>query len=399
MRLSQNSRYLSLIVLLALFIGNCKGNNNSTGVRSELIDGIQHVYNTGEPLKGRMSLEVTEVLRIDPDEINLDNTPLFQIAVKDDSGNLYLADVQNVRVYKFDSHGKLLAQFLAKGQGPGEFPRFGDLQIAGNQAWIIGNWPLKITKFTLDGRFVNEWTFPSFRNFYLQTQVITEDKFLTVSYQEGTEGQDRIRVSALINSNEEFLTLYYEDKDVGILRIRTGEREGPAIASTNPLVAADIHHAYDHHSGVVYVCNNREYKIQSKNHDGTTRMIIHKDHKSIILDEDKKESILQLIAPQLPMEARPQAKEQLPDTLNAIWGMSVLPNGHLAVKRITGVDSVEVDVFDGEGCLLYTILPSAEIPNLRNVTIYEKTIGVISESEDKTIYVEYKVKNIRGMFD
>jgi hypothetical protein len=128
-------------------------------------------------------------------------------------------------------------------------------------------------------------------------------------------------------------------------------------------------------------------------------MIIHKDHKSIILDEDKKESILQLIAPQLPMEARPQAKEQLPDTLNAIWGMSVLPNGHLAVKRITGVDSVEVDVFDGEGRLLYTILPSAEIPNLRNVTIYEKTIGVISESEDKTIYVEYKVKNIRGMFD
>jgi hypothetical protein len=399
MRLSQNSRYLSLLVLLALFMGNCRGDHNGSRVRSELIDGIQHVYNTGEPLKGRVSLEVTEVLRIDPDEINLDNPPLFQTGVKDDTGNLYLADIQNIRVYKFDFNGKLLAQFLAQGQGPGEFPRFGDLQIAGNHAWIIGNWPLKIAKFTLDGQFINEWMFPSFRNFYLQTQVITEDKFLTVSYQEGTEGQDRRRVSALINSDEEFLTLYYEDKNTGIFRIRTGEREGPAIASTNPLVAADIHHAYDHHSGVVYVCNNREYKIQSKNPDGTTRMVIHKDHQNVILDEDKKESILQLIAPQLPMEARRQAKEQLPDTLNAIWGMSILPNGHLAVKRITGVDSVEVDVFDGEGRLLYTILPSAEIPNLRNVTIYEKTIGVISESEDKTIYVEYKVKNIRGMFD
>jgi hypothetical protein len=194
-------------MLIALFISNCKGSDNGFHIRSELIDGIQHVYNTGEPLKGRIPLEVTEVLRIDPDEISQENPPLFQIAVKDNSGNLYLADIQNVRVFKLDADGKLVAQFLSKGQGPGEFTTFGDLQIVDNHAWVIGNWPMKIAKFTLDGQFINEWKFPSFRNFYLQTQVITEGRFLTVSYREGTEGQDRIRVSALINSKEEFLTL------------------------------------------------------------------------------------------------------------------------------------------------------------------------------------------------
>jgi hypothetical protein len=88
----------------------------------------------------------------------------------------------------------------------------------------------------------------------------------------------------------------------------------------------------------------------------------------------------------------------LPDTLNAIWGLSVLPNGHLAVTRFTGLDSVEIDLFDGKGRLLWTILPSEEMPDLQNVAIHEKTLGVIFERDDKNVYVEYDVKNIKEMF-
>lgn len=388
-----------LIIIIAMFNVNCERSERSPSVKTELIDGIQHVYNAVKPVKGEISLDVAEVLRIDPFEIDKDNPPLFQMAVKDDTGNLYLADRRNVKVYKLDSRGKLITQFLRKGQGPGEFPRFGDLQITHNHIWVIGDWPMKIAKFTLDGQYINEWKFRTFRNFYLRTQVISEDRFLTVSYRERVENQGRIRVSTLINSSEEFITQYYEDKNAGIFRIRTEEREGPAIASISPLVAADIHHAYDHNLGVIYVCNNREYKIQSKNTDGTTRMVIHKAHKKIILDEDKKESILQLIAPRIPMEAKQQATEQLPDTLNAILGIAVLPDGHLAVKRITGLESVEIDVFDRNGHFIYTILPSAEITDLRNVIIFENTIGIITELEKKDIFVEYRVKNMKGIFD
>lgn len=85
--------------------------------------------------------------------------------------------------------------------------------------------------------------------------------------------------------------------------------------------------------------------------------------------------------------------------MNAIWGMSVLPNGTLAVKRITGLDSVEIDLFDAKGRLVATVLPSAEIPDLRNVMIFGRTVGVISERDDKIVYVEYRIKNIGGLFD
>jgi hypothetical protein len=252
----------------------------------------------------------------------------------------------------------------------------------------------------LDGQFVNEWMFRRFRNFYLRTRIIGEDGFLTVSYRDAGESpEDRIRVSTLMNSGEEFLTQYYEDRNAGIFRIRTGVEEGPAIASTNPLIAADIHHAYDHDSGTVYVCNNREYEIQAKNPDGTTRMVIHKAHKKIALDDQAKENILQMIAPRIPQEAKLSAKEQLPPTLNAIWGVTVLPGGHLAVKRITCLESVEIDVFDKDGRLLSTILPSAEIPDLRDVIMFKSTIEVILEREDGNIYVKYMVKNLKGILE
>ena len=386
-----------VLFMAALLIVSCRKNGGDSSFRVESIEGIRHVFNNGEPAKGKISLEVEEILRIDASEIDPANPPLFQAAVKDENGNLYLADTQNVRVCRFDSAGRLVAQFLRKGQGPGEFPRFGDIQVVGDRIWVIGNWPLKVAQFTPEGGLINEWTFPSFRNFYLRTQVIAEDEFLTVSYRGGTNGQDSIRVSALINSKEEFLRQYYEAENAGILRIRTGQREGPAIASTNPLVAADIHHAYDRESKTVFVCNNREYEITAKKLDGTARMVIHKAHRKIELDQSAKDQILQMIAPRIPPEARPPALEQLPAELHAIWSLAVLPGGHLAVTRITGLDSVEIDLFDREGRLLYTILPSPEIPDLRNVTIFKNTVGVIFDEETRTIYGEYRMKNLEGI--
>ncbi|MGB7295751.1 MAG: hypothetical protein WBC70_09200 [Candidatus Aminicenantales bacterium] len=393
-------RIKSVFLIIALMLMfNCKKGEDEALFKTELIDGIQHVYNMGKPIKGEISLEVSEILRIDPFDIDRENPPFFETAVKDEMGNLYLADNQNVRVYKFDSGGKPVARFLRKGQGPGEFPMFGDLQVADDHVWVIGTWPLKIAKFTRDGEFINEWMFRTFRNFYLQTKVIEEDRFLTVSYRDMGEEEKRVRVSTLMNPSEEFLNEFYEDGNAGILRIRTGLEEGPAIASTNPLIAADIHHAYDRDSGTVYACNNREYEIQAKNPDGTTRMVIHKAHEEIVLDEATKDSILRLIAPRIPPEAKPSVKEQLPPTLNAIWGMAVIPSGHLAVRRITGLESVEIDLFDREGRLLYTVLPSTEIPDLRDVIMFENTVGVISELEEKNIYVEYRVRNLKEIFD
>jgi hypothetical protein len=386
------------ILIPAMIMIGCKKKDAATS-RSEIIEGIRHVYNTGVPARGKTALEVAEVLRISPQAADQASPPLFQAAAKDGLGNIYLADNQNAIVYKFDSAGKSVARFPRKGQGPGEFPAFGDIQIVEDHLWIIGAWPLKIAKLTLDGQFVNEWNFRTFRNFYLRTLVVGEDRFLTVSYRDAPEGKERVRVSALVNSSEEFLTQYYADPGAGIFRIKTAQQEGPAIASTNPLVAADIHHACDRETLRVFVCNNRNYEISVKNADGTTHLVIHNVHQKINLDEAAKERVLGLIAPRIRQEAIKPAGEQLPGVLNAIWGIAALRRGGLAVKRITGIESVEIDLFDQDGRLLYTILPSAEIPDLKDVIFFKDTIGHFRESDEGNVFVELRVKNIKGIWD
>ena len=86
-----------LLIIIALFNCNCDRSEESPSIKTELIDGIKHVFNTVEPVKGEISLDVAEVLRIDPFKIDREDPPLFQTAVKDDTGNLYLADRRNVR--------------------------------------------------------------------------------------------------------------------------------------------------------------------------------------------------------------------------------------------------------------------------------------------------------------
>lgn len=392
-------RRTAVVLLMLPLIVTGGQKKEAENPRTEIIDGIRHVFNTGVPAKGKISLEVSEVLRIFPQDADPAGPPMLDSAVKDEGGDIYLADKQNAVVYKFDSAGKHVAKFARKGQGPGEFPVFGGIQIVDDHLWIIGTWPLKIAKLTLGGQFVNEWNFRTFRNFYLQTIVMGEDRFLTVSYRDVPEGQERIRVSALINSSEEFLTQYHEDQGAGIFRIKTEQQEGPAIASTSPLVATDIHHAYDRESGSVFVCNNRDYEIHVKNADGTTRLVIHNAQEKVNLNEAAKERVLGLIAPRIRQEAIKPASGQLPDTLNAIWGIEVLRGGYLAVKRITGIESVEIDLFDKDGRLLYTILPSAEIPDLREVTFFGDTVGLIKESDEGNVFVELRVKNIKGIWD
>ena len=109
--------------------------------------------------------------------------------------------------------------------------------------------------------------------------------------------------------------------------------------------------------------------------------------------------MLDEIAPQLPWGARQRAKQAISNTMNAIMGISVLSNGTLAIKRFTGLNSVEIDLINGQGRLIYTVVPSAAIPDLRNATIFGKTIGLISESEEKNVYVEYKWNSPRGLFE
>jgi len=396
--MDKQNRTLIAVFIILLMMSACVKTEDTPQIRTKIIDGIKHVYNSAEPANGIITLDVEKVLEVDPLELNPETPPLFSMAIKDNSEFIWLADNRNVRIYKLDPKGKLITEFLRQGQGPGEFPRFGDIQIVDDCIWVVGNWPMKIAKYTSDGQLVDEWRFRTFQNFYLRTIVVEENRFLTISYKTSTETNERTRMSALMNSDEEILTQYFEHPNAGIFRIRIEQQQGPAVASTHPVVAADIHHVFDRSSDTVYVCLNRKYEIHVKNIDGTARMIIHKDHQNITLDDKLKESVLQLIAPRIPMEVKQRAKDELPAALNAIREIEVLPLGYLAVKRFTGLETVEIDIFDGEGRFSYSIQASEELPDLSGLRFFKSTIGIIKQLSEKNVFLEYRVTNLPEIY-
>ena len=91
------------LVLSLIFLYCCKKSETPVKVKSEVIDGVKHVYNTSTPLKGSITFEVEKVFEIDSSKINSKNFAHFQEGDHDNESNLYLLDRFNVKIYKFSN--------------------------------------------------------------------------------------------------------------------------------------------------------------------------------------------------------------------------------------------------------------------------------------------------------
>jgi hypothetical protein len=84
-------------------------------------NGVNVIKNPREPLYGEIELELDEDLSIGRED---DGNYMFyrvrDIEV-DSNGSIYVADVGNYRIQKFDRNGNYVQTFGRKGQGPGEF--------------------------------------------------------------------------------------------------------------------------------------------------------------------------------------------------------------------------------------------------------------------------------------
>jgi hypothetical protein len=87
-----------------------------------------------------------------------------------------------------------------------------------------------------------------------------------------------------------------------------------------------------------------------------------------------------------------------PDSLAAIKEMKILPEGYLAVYRVSGVQTYEVDVFDSEGRFVY-VMECPEGVSLDDVKFYDFGFATTETQEDDfLVYAEYSIKNLPDIF-
>ncbi|UCE20895.1 MAG: 6-bladed beta-propeller [Candidatus Aminicenantes bacterium] len=375
--------FFTLFLILMPF--GCK----KSGITTEIIDGVKHVHNPAEPLKGTVDLELEEMLRIDMKDQKAEDLFVFLRFWKGPQGNVYLYDWTKKRVHQFSSKGEFLGAFCRIGQGPGEFSQWSTFSlhfVKEGEIWAIGGG--KVARFDMERNFLGEIK----RGRWISDAVYLDEASFVAQRSEQVEEGKEMREWAIISygrmnkeGQREILFDYFKATDVGMIR-----RGRSAFA--DEWATPRIYWAYDDFNKRVYTVLNTEYKITSHEMSGESLFVFDKVHNNYSMDEDEREQYIKE-----NFENREFYMQIYPDEFCAVRAIKPLPRGHLAVYSIDGVETFSIDVYDSEGRFLYVLNPPHEI-SLEHAKFYDFGLALREEKEDRDIYVEYKVKNLPEIF-
>lgn len=375
-------------------------NPNGTGVsRIEKVGGIIHVYNPSFPLKGSIELELENLLEIDSLNVEPESVVFFNRVAKSDNGNIYIGDMNAVSIFQFNGNGKLMNRFLRKGEGPGEH-RYGLflLQPLNNDIWVPG--PGKIIRFSAEGRVLEEI---KLQKKYRNVEIVDEDRFIgNFSIHDKNEtdvSKGRKYLCALMDRKETILVRYFEDLKAGETEVigKVDDRVLKFNFFASP-ITPDFLHQVSRSRPTVYFCLSSEYSIAVKNIKGELFKVIHREHQKRKLSESDRWEIVESFFSREPSHIKRMILENLPDKFCSVSSIQLLPDEFLAVYRITGIRTFEVDIFNPDGQYIYQLkLPGgkSDIP----LVFHQDSVSTIDAVDDRNVYKEYRVKNGPGIFE
>ena len=101
----------------------------------------------------------------------------------DSENNVYVTDLGNSRVQKFDSTGNFLTEWGTRGSNSGEFGHPTGITVSDEFVFVVDNKNHNIQKFTLDGEFISKWGgFGKDAGFFKSPRGITisDDNFIYI---------------------------------------------------------------------------------------------------------------------------------------------------------------------------------------------------------------------------
>lgn len=378
---------ICLLVLTLLFAIHCKKNACNEGPKILMSSGIKHVYNPAAPRDGSIVLEIKKTFEIDSKDIESETPVFFHQVTHGPDGSIFLMDGKAVRIYKFSPTGELLGHFVSKGNGPAEFPYLGRIEINENKIWVSG--AQKLASFDENGTFICE---KRFKKNYWPIDIIDSKRFLGNFTWIKTGKKIPGRMVAVLDMDENILTSILKSDITGMIRV---EKDGFKLAFDNVLVTPNILTLYNRLNGLVYIAVTDEYKIILKDIKGDIRQLIFRDYQNKRLSRKDRSTIASMFN-YLPARERKIVEENLPGTFCAIKTMQFLRWGYLAISRITGVNSLEIDIFDSNGVYVYLVKLPEGIPDL--FLFHENKLVVIEQNDSSSVYEEYQITNLPALF-
>jgi hypothetical protein len=159
MKIKKYSAIILSLVIELTGLSNISGQAFTWKGVIEKGDGITIIKNPEDPIYGIKKYDLEEDLKIGREEN--ENYTFFKIrgVAVDHQGNIYVADMGNHRIQKYDSKGKYIKTIGRKGQGPGEFEQPTKIVIDENHGGLFVMDNPKIKCFSQEGIYSNEVIF------------------------------------------------------------------------------------------------------------------------------------------------------------------------------------------------------------------------------------------------
>jgi hypothetical protein len=379
--------FAAFIISILLLSASSQGQKAAWKGKIETENGIKVVKNPMEPVFGEFAFQLQEDLSIggNPNDDNYYFPKGASLSV-DDQGTIYVIDVGNVRIQKYDKTGKYVQSIGRKGQGPGEFQFPGAIRFDGEGNIYLNDMVMRTLKvFGPDGAYKKSVALRVFlqSNFYISKEGIIFG--LEVNYM----AKDGPRI-AVIKVSPDGQTAETIAQFQGELKANQPAyalhqyTSGPVLCGLSP-------------SALCYGFS-AEYKIVLADATGKTALIIEKDAKPLPITSDEKEFLLKKGGGVMGGIARAKI-EKIEDAavfpqhrpyFNRILADEV---GRIYVARRPSVLDTskiqEFDVFSKEGISLYRIKLPFMPEVIKGGSVYE----IRRDEEGETKIVRHKVKN------
>jgi hypothetical protein len=340
----------------------------------ETENGIRLINNPKEPLLGQIKLDLQEDLSIGSED---DKNYMFYrvrgIAV-DNQGNIYVADMSNFRVQKFNRNGKYLMTIGRKGQGPGEFEQPTKILIDESKGNIYVQDQMRIKVFDKEGKYATD----IIPNKYAFDFIVAGNGSIAAKLSSTTESGESARDFAKINSKGEILKTYASFPFYFIIQGKSGTSTVVAFSG----LEHDLCIAAVDDQAFLYGFS-KEYELNVTDGEGKIVFIIRKDEPyhnfpSSVSNKLRKNQFFYKIPPHMPF-----FYSILTDNEKRIYVQTNKTEHEPEVKG-------EVDVFSKDGYYLYkTIIPHGTYI-IKNGYLY---VHVVDEDKAMEYVKRYRIKN------
>ncbi|MBN1272352.1 MAG: 6-bladed beta-propeller [Candidatus Aminicenantes bacterium] len=333
-------------------------------------DEIRTVVNPNEPLFGEITLDLVEDLKIGKETD--DNYLFFEVrdVAVDRLGNIYVADMNNYRIQKFDKNGKYLQTIGRRGQGPGEFDLPDRVRIDDiSNKIFVRDYALFMDIFDSNGDFVKTLRFDDpihdyfpdnegnlFIIFYESDETGLSHRFCKVD----TEGH-------IIYVIAEYpYTKYYRDLGSSRISVTTGHELSIVFTKLND-------------RALIYGYS-KEYELNIIDHSGKVLLKIIKEEPSPEFTKREKERYKKLGVP----KHKPYFYSIFADDCGRIYAQKSI------IHRNDDDTHNRVDIFGKDGHFLYKSSLPRNTRVIRNGFLYAYEVN----NQDGVEYVKrYKIKN------